>query len=102
MVNKSIYFGKGPETFTYCLLDRGIDPATIVITTAAGGGHVTFLLSDGREEVSVERWVNKLALTWESILLFKESATVRAEPLSKSEYSASTKKNKLFCLFNDL
>lgn len=60
---------------------------------------MTFLLSDGREEVSVERWVNKLALTWESILRFKESATVYVEPLSQSEYSASmSSKNFFVCL----
>lgn len=60
---------------------------------------MTFLLSDGREEVSVERWVNKLALTWESILRFKELATVHVEPLSKSEYSASMSQTNFFvCL----
>lgn len=60
---------------------------------------MTFLLSDGREEVSVERWVNKLALTWESIFRFIESATVHVEPLSKSEYSASMSPTNFFvCL----
>lgn len=48
----------------YLLSTGSSPPATIVITTAAGGGQRTFLLSDGGEEVSVERWVNKLALTF--------------------------------------
>lgn len=81
MVNASIYFSKAPKhVLTVLWIEASSPPTTMVITAATGGGHVTFLLSDGREEVNVERWVNKLALTWEGLLWFKESARVRVEP----------------------
>lgn len=88
------------KTFTYCPPDRAIEPSG-KLHAAAGGGHVTslfffFLLSDGWEEVSVERWVNKLALTWERMLWFQQSATVHAEPPPNENFSQVCAQNPFF------